>query len=153
MVSVVALRRAALAPLAFPGVRRASEIAALRLSDVVIDESAGLVGLKGRCQKNDQLEVDRMAQVVAVPTWKGGCPVRLSYRLCSRARMSRFRGRENRMPVPPKIAPVSAGLARARFGLGMAPSGMTAAWKKGSDGRNLSSIKGGVLVCSERNGA
>ena len=37
-------------------------------------------------------------------------------------------------------------LARARFGLGAAESGASAAWKKGFDGRSLSPRKGGALL-------
>ena len=101
---------------AFFGLRRTSEIAAFWLSDVVVDESAGAVEPKIRRQRNDQLVAGQMAPVVVVPTWKGARPVRLmSDRLWFRAQLSRFRGRENRMSMPPGEAPLFVGLARARF--------------------------------------
>ena len=59
------------------GVRRASEIAALTTSDVVVDEAAGLAVLKIRCRKNDRLGFGHMAQVVALPARTGACPVRV----------------------------------------------------------------------------
>ena len=38
------------------------------------------------------------------------------------------------------------GLARARFGLGMAPSGVPTAWKRGFGGRSLSPRTGGARL-------
>ena len=106
-----------------------------------------MVELKIRCQKNDQLGAGQMARVVAVPTWKGACPVRLmSDRLWFRPWLSRRRGRENRMSMPPGEALLFVGLARARFGFG-APLAITSAGgKKGFDGRHLSPRKGGARL-------
>ena len=73
----LSLRCAVSFSLAFLGVRRASEIAALTKADVVVDEPAGVVELGIRCRKNDQLGVGQMARIVALPAWKGACPMRL----------------------------------------------------------------------------
>ena len=72
----LALRCAVSGPFAFIGVRRSSESAALRLSDVNVNDSAGVTESKICCQKNDQLGVGQMAHVVAAPAWRGACPVR-----------------------------------------------------------------------------
>ena len=86
-----------------------------------------------------------MAHVVAEPTWKVACPVHLmSDWLWFRPRLLRVRGREDRMSMPPEEALLFVGFARARLGFGMAPPGMTAAWKTGFDGRNLAPRKGGA---------
>ena len=62
------------------------------------------------------------------------------------ARLSRYRDRENRTPASDEGAPLCVGLARARFGLGVAPSGVAASWEKGFDGKNLSPRKGGTRL-------
>ena len=66
------MRCAVSASVAFLAVRRASQIAALRVSDATVDDSAGAIELKMRCQKNDQLSVGQMAHVGAAPG--GGVP-------------------------------------------------------------------------------
>ena len=76
----LSLRCAVSASLLFSDVRRASEIAALTKADVVVDEPAGVVGLKIRCQKNDQSGVRQTAHVAALPAWKG---------ICTRAKVAR----------------------------------------------------------------
>ena len=73
----VALRCTVSVASAFFVVRRASEIAALTTSDVEVDVPAGVVRLKIRAQRNDQLGVGRLAHVVALPDWGGEYPVRL----------------------------------------------------------------------------
>ena len=129
------------------GVSRASEVAALRSPMVAVNESAGLVGLKFRCQKNDKLGISQMAHVVALPARRGAFPVRVTLDcFCFRSQLSRFWGREKRLSASPEVAPVSIGLARARFGSGMAPSGVTADWKKGIDGKNLSPRRSGARL-------
>ena len=60
--------------------------------------------------------------------------------------LSRFRDRDRRLSAPPVSAPLFVGLARARFGLRMAASGITAARKEGLDGKNLSQRKGGARL-------
>ena len=50
------------------------------------------------------------------------------------------------MSASPDGAPSSVGLSRARFGSGMAPSGVTVAWKKGLGGKDLSPRKGGARL-------
>ena len=48
------------------------------------------------------------------------------------------------MAPPGGNSPPFAGLARARFELGLASSGMAASWKKGFEGKNLPPRKGGA---------
>ena len=60
-------RSAVLVPVAFFAERRASEVAARRVSDVRIDEPAPAGDVKARCQKNDQLGVGQFAHTVSLP--------------------------------------------------------------------------------------
>ena len=70
---------------AFLGARRASEVAALRVSYACVSKALGDVEIGVRCQKNDQSGVGQMAHMVALPLWKVACPGRLlSGRLCLR---------------------------------------------------------------------
>ena len=55
--------RSALSPsVAFFGVRRASEVAALRVSDVCVNEALADVKISVHCQRNDQFGVGQMAR-------------------------------------------------------------------------------------------
>ena len=54
-----------------------------------------------------------------------------------------YAGRVSPSPVEDALF---AGMARARLGLGVAPSGASAARKKGYDGRGLSPRKGGARL-------
>ena len=74
----MALRGAVPAALAFFGVRRASEIAALRVKDVHLDVDNGLLVMDVRRQKNDQFGACQVARVVALPSWGGACPLQLT---------------------------------------------------------------------------
>ena len=65
------LRCVASASLAFFGVRRASETAALRLTDVVANVPNGVIELKVGCQKKGRLGVGQIAHVAALPSWMG----------------------------------------------------------------------------------
>ena len=143
----LSLRCAVSVSLAFLGARRASEIAALTEADVAVDEPAGAVELKMRCRKNDQLRVGQMAHIAALPAWRGACPIRLlADMMWFRDSLPRCRDRDGRLSAPPASAPLFVGLARARVGLRMAASEITAAWKKGLDGKNLSPRKGGARM-------
>ena len=62
---------------AFLRVRRASEVAALRVTDVCICESTGDVKISVRRQKDDQFGMGQIAYLVASPSLKGARPVRL----------------------------------------------------------------------------
>ena len=133
--------------LAFFGVRRAARIAAHRQSDVSVTDSAGVIELKIRCRENDLLGAGHMAHVAAAPAWGGTCPVFLmSARSRFGARTSRNRDRENRTSASDECVPLSVGLARARFGGGMAPSGVTASWAKGFEGKDLSPRRVGARL-------
>ena len=130
---------------AFFGVRRASEIAGFRVGDVKVGEACGVVEVKVRCQKNDQFGIGQIARVVALPSWGEPCPVRLeSEWLRFRAWLARNRGHAGRLATAMEGSPLSAGLARARSGLGLASSGVSASWKKGFEGRSLPPRKGGA---------
>ena len=59
---------------------------------------------------------------------------------------SRFRDRDGRLSASPVSAPPSVGIPRARFGLRMAASGITAAWKKGLGSKKLPPRKGGARL-------
>ena len=143
----LSLRCAVSAPLEFFGASRATEIAALSVSDVTADVRAGLVELQIRAQKNDQLGAGQMAHVVALPERKAARPVRLlAGWLWFRGWLSRYRDREGRMSSTPGSSLLVVGLARARFGLRMASLGVTAARKLGLAGRNLSPRKGGARL-------
>ena len=133
--------------LALFAVRRASGVAGLKVSDVPAFGSKGVVGLEVRCQKNDQFGVGQRAHVVATPSRRGACPVQFTAGwLGPRDWLSRRRDYAGRMSPAPDGEPLFAGLARSRFGLGMAPSGVSASWAKGFDGRNLSPRKGGARL-------
>ena len=121
--------------LAFFGVRLASEVAGLRVSDVRVDEANSAVELKVRRQKNDELGVGQMARVVALPSWGGARPVhRVSEWLWFRSWLTWNRNYAGRMPASADGGPPFAGLARARFGLGLASSGVAASRRNGLNG-------------------
>ena len=141
----MALRGAASVALAFFGVRRASEIAALRVKDVHLDLDNGLLVMDVRQQKNDQFGVGQVARVVALPAWGGACPLQLtSGWLWFRSWLAEHRNYTGRLAVAGGDGSFLVGLARARFGLGLAASGVTASWKKCFEGRNLPPRKGGA---------
>ena len=71
-------RRAASARFVLFAVRRASEVAGLKASDISVVDSRGVVELKVRRQKNDQFGVGQTAHMVVVPPWRGACPVQLT---------------------------------------------------------------------------
>ena len=62
------LRGAVSAALAFFGVRRASEVAGLRASDVRVDGAGGLAALEIRQQKNDQFGAGQHSRAVSLPS-------------------------------------------------------------------------------------
>ena len=131
--------------LAFFGVRRASEIAALRVGDVRMETNGGLLVMDVRQQKNDQFGVGQLSRVVALPAWGGACPVQLtSGWLWFRSWLVKRRNYAGRLPTTGGEGPFLVGLARARFGLGLASSGATASWRKCFDGKNMSPRKGGA---------
>ena len=139
------IRCAASARLAVLGVKRASEVSGLHVSDGKVDEADGVVELKVRRQKNDQLGAGQMARVIALPAWGGACPVHLvSEWLWLRSWLARYHNYTGRMPASADEGPLLVGLSRARFGLGLASSGATASWREGFDGRSLSPRKGGA---------
>ena len=122
--------------------------AGLRTSDASIDAAVGAANLQVRHEKNDHLGVGRRARVVAIPSWRGAYPVQLiSGLLWFRAWVARRRDHAGRMASPSGGDLQLAELVRARFGFGMAPSGVSAAWKKGFDGRSQSPRKGGARLC------
>ena len=49
---------------------RASEVAALRVSDVRVNDASEDVRISVRRQKNDQFGVGQMAHMVALPAWR-----------------------------------------------------------------------------------
>ena len=123
----MSLRGAVSVALAFFGVRRASEIAALREKDVHLDVNNGLLVLDVRRQKNDQFGVGQVSSVVALPAWGEACPVQLSSgRLWFRPWLAKRRNYAGRLATSGGEGPFLVGLARARFGLGLAASGVTA---------------------------
>ena len=73
----VALRSAAATSIASFGVRQTSEVAALGLSEVCVDLSAGAADINVRRQKNDQFGAGQLAHIVSLPMWRGICPLRL----------------------------------------------------------------------------
>ena len=141
----MSLRGAVSVALAFFGVRRASEIAALREKDVRLDLNDGLLYLDVRCQKNDQFGVGQVAKVVALPSWGRACPLQLtSGWLWFRSWLAEHRNYTGRLAAAEREGPCLVGLARARSGLGLAASGVSASWRKCFEGRNLSPRKGGA---------
>ena len=127
------------------GVRRASEIAGLRVSDVKVDGACSVEELKVRQQKNHQVAAGQMAHVIALPPWQGACPVLLtSDWLWFRSWLARHRNRAGRIPSSSDEGLLFAGLDRARFGLGLASSRVSASWAEGCEGRSLSPRKGGA---------
>ena len=91
------------------------------------DGSGTLVEIKVRAQKNDQFGVGQIARVVALPSWGGACPVALvSGWLWLRGWIARCRDYAGRLAASGPEGPVFIGLARARFGLALAASGVSA---------------------------
>ena len=89
-----------------------------------IDEESGVVKLIG---------AGRLAHVVAIGSWRAAYPVQLlSGSLWLRLRLGNNRDRAGRM----------SGLARARFGPGIAASRITAAWEEALEGRSLPPLEG-----------
>ena len=128
----VALRGAVYVSLAFFGVRRASGAAGFRAAGATADEACSVVEINARSQKNDHFGVGQMDQVVALPSWGGACTVRLvSERLWFRAWLVRNRDHAGGMAASMEDSPLFVGLTRARFGPGLASSGVTSSWKKG----------------------
>ena len=124
----MAIRRAVSVCSAFFTVRRASEIAGLLTPDASVDEAVGAAELIVRRHKNDQLGAGQRARVVATSSWRGACPVQLtSGWFWSRAWLARRRDYAGRMSSSPEGGPLFVELARAPFGLGAAPSGVSAA--------------------------
>ena len=141
----MALRGAVSVSLAFFGVRRASEIAALRVKDVRVDLTGGLLVMDVRQQKNDQFGVGQISRVVALPAWGDACPVRLAADwLWFRSWLAGARDYAARLAAAGEDGPFLVGLARSRFGLGLAASGVSASWKKCFEGKSLSPRKGGA---------
>ena len=145
MGNAVALRSAASMSIVFFGPRRASEVAALDLSEACVDLTAGAVDISVRRQKNDQSGAGRLARIVSLPLREGACPVRL---LSGWARLRKWlpdhREKTRRLAGAEGRGPLFAGLARARFGLGMAAAGMSASRKKVLGGRGLAPRKEGT---------
>ena len=141
----MALRGAVSAPLAFFGVRRASEVAALRIKDVQVEPDGSMLSLSVRQQKSDQYGVGQQSRMVAIPSWGGACPVQLAIGWqWFRSWMVKHRDYADRLSQLGNEGHLLVGLARARFGLGLASSGIAASWKKCFSGRLLSPRKGGA---------
>ena len=133
---------------AFSGARRASEVAALNASEVRVDSATGTVDIKVRRKKNDQVGVGQLADIASLPLRGGACPVHLpSGLLRLRKWLAAYRDHVRRFPGTDASAPLFAGLARARFCLSMAASGMSASWERVLEGRNLPPRKGGARLC------
>ena len=85
--------------------------------------------------------------MVPLPTRKGACPVRiLSGWPWLSGWLSAHRGCLGRMSDPWGHAPLFGGLARFRFGLGMAAAGLFVAWKRSPEGRTLAPRRGGARL-------
>ena len=83
--------------------------------------------------------------MVALPAWGGACPFQLtSGWLWFRSWLAEYRNYSGRLATAGGEGSFLVGLARARFGLGLAASGVTASWKKCFEGRSLSPRKGGA---------
>ena len=129
--NAVALRSAASISIAFFGPRRASEAAALDLSEACVDLTTGGVDINVRCEENDQFGGRRLAHIVSLPLRECACPVRLlsgwmrlrKWLPDHREKARRLAGVEGRGPLFVRLAP-------ARFGRGMAAAGMSASRKR-----------------------
>ena len=138
--AALALRDASSMPTAFFRVRRASEVAALNLSEVCVDSSTGTADIKVRRQENGQCGVGQLAHIASFPLSGGACPVHpLSGWLRLRKRLAVFRNHARRLSGVGVNAPLFAGLARARFGLFVAAPGISAQWERVLEGQNLPS--------------
>ena len=127
---------------AFFGVRRASEGAALNVSEVRVDLSAGIVDTRVRRQKKCQFGVRQLAHIVSLPLWYGACPVHLlSGWLWLIEWLAVPRDDAHCVSGTEASTPLFVGFALARFGLSMATSGMPASREKVLGGRNLSPRK------------
>ena len=122
------LRSAVFMLTALFGVGRALEVAALRVSDVCISESASDVKISVLRRQNDHFGIGQMAHMVALPSRKGARPVLpLSGWLQFRGWLSAHRARLSRMSDPDSHTPLFVGFAGARFGLGIAAFVLSAA--------------------------
>ena len=127
----VAVRPAASMSIAFFGVRRASEVAAVDPSQVSVDLSTGAVDIQVCHHKTYQFGLGQSAHIVSLPLREGACPVRLlSGWMRSKKWLADRRDHACRLAGVDGRTPLHLGLARARFGLCMAASGTSAPWKK-----------------------
>ena len=99
-----------------------------------------------RRRKQDQVGAV-LAHIVSLPLWGGTCPVRLLPGwMWLRRWLADYRDQACRPAAAGRRVPPYVGLARARFGLGVAASGVTASRKKVLEGRGLSHRRGGTRL-------
>ena len=111
----IVLRCAVSLSVVFCGVRRASGVAALRVSDVRVNDASEGVRISARCRKNEHFGVRQPAHMAAPLLWKGVCPIRLPPRwLRLRERLTVDRNRMGRMSVPENHTPLYSGWAWQR---------------------------------------
>ena len=147
VVAAARLRSAATMAIAFVGVRRASDVARVCGGYVRVDMKVGVVDLGVKRRKNGQVGADQPTHVIAMDSWCAACPVHLpSGLLWSRSWLGKSRDSVGRMPGPEGARPLFAGFVRARFGLIMAASGITATWRMSLEGRGLSPREGGARL-------
>ena len=127
-------------------IRRASEAARSSVGDVKVDIEAGAVDLRASRQKNEQYGLGQLPQLLEAQYRGETCPVRLhSGWMWLRSRVDKHRDQSRRTPGhhvgrgrnSVSNAP-SPGLGRGKFGWGMAPVGVAAAWEKSLEGRGVS---------------
>ena len=141
------LRAAAPVAVAFFGVRRASEGTQPVGGDVHLADEKGVAQARVKRQKHDQFWVGQMAHLVTMNSWVAPCPARLlSGRLWPRGWLRRRRGHAGRLSGAEGGRPLFAGLVRAKIGVGVAASGMTASWNKVLERRVLSPRQGGARM-------
>ena len=88
-----------------------------------------------------------MAHMVTLPLWGGARPIRLpSSWLWLGEWRTVHRDRMDGMSDPRNHAPLFVALARARFGLGMAASGLSGASQRALEGRALPPRRGGTRL-------
>ena len=147
LVDALALRAPSSMAAAFLGVRFASEVAALNVSEVCVDSVTGVVDIKVRRRKNDQFGAGQLAHIAPLPSWGGACPLHLlSGWLWLRKWFTVYRDHALRLPGAAANAPLFVGLDRAPFGLSMAASGMSVSWGRALEVRNLSLRNGGARL-------
>ena len=131
---------------AFSGVRRSEEVTEFARGDAHFGDETGIARFKIKRQESAHFGVGQMAHLVTMDLRGVACPAEpLSGWLWLRGWLRRHRDHAGRLSGAEEGRPLFVGLARAKFGLGMAPR-ITASWKKVLEGCVLFPRRGGARM-------